>query len=109
MEQLINGGTGNVEHGDFIHLRSRKVLTVAQDITPAKDRLLYTGMMVCISQRWNDVTVSGSLEFTNESLLNSSVRRDSERCLSTLLLILYLIHQRGKFSQSVLSAQTLHE
>lgn len=37
MEQLINGGTSYVESGDFIHLRSRKVLTVAQDITPSND------------------------------------------------------------------------
>lgn len=40
MEQLINGGTSNVEHGDFIHLRSGKVLTVAQDITPSEDDVL---------------------------------------------------------------------
>ena len=37
------GGTSNVEHGDFILLRPRKVLTVAQAITPSEDDVLYTG------------------------------------------------------------------
>lgn len=44
----MNGGTSNVECGDFILLRSRKVLTVARDITPSEDDLLYTGVTVCI-------------------------------------------------------------
>lgn len=46
MEQLINGGTSNVEHGDFIHLCSWKVLTVAQDITSSEDGVLYTCAML---------------------------------------------------------------
>lgn len=74
MEQLINGGTSNVEHGDFIHLRSQKVLTVAQDITPSEDCVLYTSVTVCVSQCQTDVTVSGSLQLTNAALLNSKMR-----------------------------------
>lgn len=60
MEQLTNGGTTKAEHGDFIHIRSQKVLTVAQDITPSEDDMLYTGVMVCILQLQTDITVSGS-------------------------------------------------
>lgn len=47
MEQLINGGTSNIERGDFIHLRSRKDLTVGQAITPSEDNVLNIGVMVC--------------------------------------------------------------
>lgn len=74
MEQLINGGTSSVEHGDFIHLRSRKVLTVAQDVTPSENGVLYTGVTVCILQCQTDVTVSGSLQLAKEALLNSKMR-----------------------------------
>lgn len=49
MEQLINGGTSNVEHGDFFHLCSSKVLTVAQEngevhVTVSLGCRLYSGL-----------------------------------------------------------------
>lgn len=42
MEQLINGGTSNVEHGDFIHLRSRESSDSCPRYNPHQRTVCYT-------------------------------------------------------------------
>lgn len=56
----------------FVH---EKVLTVAQDITPSEDGVLYTGVTVCILQCQTDFTASGSLQLATEALLNTKMRQ----------------------------------